>query len=1036
MKKHAYSHFVFLTCVLSAIPVTAQNYVGASAVLREVQEANAKPGEKDEHADEQTKLRNELKQFSQTVSNLPPAEAAQRWLELVDRAAKIRQQVVANPNPMSSPIQGAVVLEALPPPADWSELAKAIAARPPGKGSQEPVELGLRFLADALTGDIEGRKRETATLQARAKNSDQQAAMFYRMILQQLSVSLLASSTDPDVIVKSLERQLDAAREQGMAQPLVVPNLVSEVGPEKAEAFLRKALTESEAQLTFETPNETSRLAQRLAVELMDKMKSPQWGLVNSLDSIELYEAIQKRFATETTKAPAVPGMPDVDIPTDNMGMTPKVKAEVHYMLGLIAKDRSKDAVVVAKELGGQIGLFMPENAFQAMERAGYASALDSFFYELLSQDPALPFWDQYVPLAAQAGQTDRMLALARAAAARDDIGNNKKAAIQQVLFKALLAADQVDEGVVEMRKWMATDDSTTPGFGNGYNFGNGYSKGQLGVLLAQIGELTQKPEWTQEGIDIAKSWLRQSSGQAQLQWESTPVLSSLAEILVRLNRGPEAETVLSETLARSVRLEKSQPQYAYNPGMSQTTLKEMAKLYHSAGREADVLVLLEESPDWGAKDLSDLSDSSMFDQGVALMQIHTASSSLPIAYLAANALIASGQKGKAARIVDDLLNRQPGLDRGYELLLALKGTDAIPRLNELFALDPFEERPLIWKAHLLRQKNQLEEAEKAVRQAIAIDPSDGEEGRGDRMRAYAELADIREARGDQKEAGFYREVVKAIRTSEDADRFYAAGLLKRAVAMYEEGLTHFADAYCIQSRLAIQLSALGKNQEAEDHYRRAYELMPDSFGRVESHCFGCERVFTGERAQSIAEKVFTKLVAERPDKPQVHYLLGYLREEQERFNEARTNYMDAVRLDPDYLNAWGKLEGIGEHVLMSPKERDQIVFSILRLDPMQRHQHPRLDEVTDLAGLWNVIEAGSHRYAAPATNLFTLTASKAALEKRESDPAANAMQIQMMQQVRMRSGQITPAGAVAQTPFVALAGQLMFNDYGMMNDL
>ena len=35
---------------------------------------------------------------------------------------------------------------------------------------------------------------------------------------------------------------------------------------------------------------------------------------------------------------------------------------------------------------------------------------------------------------------------------------------------------------------------------------------------------------------------------------------------------------------------------------------------------------------------------------------------------------------------------------------------------------------------------------------------------------------------------------------------------------------------------------------------------MPDSFGRVESHCFGCERAFEGQRAQSLAEKIFTEL--------------------------------------------------------------------------------------------------------------------------------------------------------------------------------
>jgi tetratricopeptide (TPR) repeat protein len=410
-------------------------------------------------------------------------------------------------------------------------------------------------------------------------------------------------------------------------------------------------------------------------------------------------------------------------------------------------------------------------------------------------------------------------------------------------------------------------------------------------------------------------------------------------------------------------------------------------------------------------------------------------SSPLPVPYLAANALLATGQQEQASKITEELLRRYPGLDRGYELLLALDGTNAIPHLDELFARDQFEERPLIWKAHLLRQQGQLDEAEKIIRQAISIDPSDGEEGRGDRMRAYSELADILEARGNQKDADSYREIVKAIRLSEDADQFYLAGLLKRAIAMYEEGLSHFSDAYCIQSRLAIQLAAIGDNQGAEEHYRRAFELMPDSFGRVESHCFGCEKAFDGEHAQSIAEKVFTQLAAERPNKPQVHYLLGYLRGEEERYNEAQTNYLDAVRLDPDYLNAWVKLQEVNEQTLMPAKQRDEIVFNILRLDPLQRHAQPGFERVTDLMGLWNAVTTAVSHQSAPATHLLVLDASKVALEKKADDSSDQSMRIQMMERMQRDRQNLSPARAVAQTPFIRLAGQMILSGNSGMDE-
>ena len=96
-----------------------------------------------------------------------------------------------------------------------------------------------------------------------------------------------------------------------------------------------------------------------------------------------------------------------------------------------------------------------------------------------------------------------------------------------------------------------------------------------------------------------------------------------------------------------------------------------------------------------------------------------------------------------------------------------------------------------------------------------------------------------------------------------------------RAFQTYREALEIFSDAYCIQSRLAVQLNRQGRRKEALEHYRRAYELMPSSFGRVESHCFGCESVFQSAEAQSIAEQVFVDIIRKSPERPQAQYPPG-----------------------------------------------------------------------------------------------------------------------------------------------------------------
>ena len=721
-----------------------------------------------------------------------------------------------------------------------------------------------------------------------------------------------------------------------------------------------------------------------------------------------------------------LPGLPGLSamppLPENDFDMA-RNQAQIYYLLGLISLNRTTEAVAVAKKLNGRSVSYSCTEAFKVMEHAGYTAALDNFLHDLLAGNPDLAFWDQYVELAAHAGTTDRMLVLVRGALAHADLSDTRKAGLQQILFKALLAADKVDEGVAQLRLLAAQDDGTR----NGENYG----PGRLGVILAQLGVLVKNPAWTDEGIALAKAWLAKNTGPGSPGDSISEVVETLAQILSDQQRGPEAEALLTEALARVTTPGNTTDNQDWQGPAARPILTALTVLYHRAGRYQDVLDLLEQSPDWGASDLGELLATIPAENPLAVMWLHTGTSPLPVPYLAANALRATGQREAAQKILGPLQDRYPGLDRCYELLIALDGTNAIPQLDLWFKRDQFEERPLIWKAHLLREENQLEAAEQTIRQAISIDPSDGEEGRGDRMRAYAELADIRAARGDQKDADFYREVVKAIRMSEDADQYYQAGLLKRAIQLYEQGLAHFADAYCIQSRLAIQLAALGQNAQAEEHYRRAYELMPDSFGRVESHCFGCEKAFDGEHAQSIAEKVFTQFAAAHPDKPQVYYLLGYLRTEEERFAEARTNYLTATRLDPDYLNAWVKLQETDEQVLAPAAERDRIAFNILRLDPLRRHAQVSFANVTDLAGLWETAAATAAPPSPLATNLMSLPASKLALEKIKGNSRRAAMIMAMAQDRVNRQERLAPAALVADTSLVNLASQMIMNNTG-----
>ncbi len=336
-----------------------------------------------------------------------------------------------------------------------------------------------------------------------------------------------------------------------------------------------------------------------------------------------------------------------------------------------------------------------------------------------------------------------------------------------------------------------------------------------------------------------------------------------------------------------------------------------------------------------------------------------------------------------ALQILDVLISREPGLDPAYELLIGLDPAGAMQKLDALAKLDPYQERPLIWKAKLLLDQGQLAAAGQTIREAISIDPSDGEQGKNTRMYAYKILAEVLRQEGDDDSAKVFDGAIAAIRKSERADDFQNAGLHSIARKMYKDSLELFNDAYCIQSRLAIQLYEAGDLEQAAIHFERAFQLMPSSFGMIESHCFGCEGAFAGELAQELAEKIFLRLLQEDPKKPQVHYLLGYLRSAQSRPREALKHYQEAVRLAPQYLNAWEKLADIASRYPEHAQLHDDAVCALLKLDPQQRHIQVDAREIKDLAKFWEAYSAAQKRRVPPPVIDNELAGAKAEQQLR-----------------------------------------------------
>lgn len=395
-------------------------------------------------------------------------------------------------------------------------------------------------------------------------------------------------------------------------------------------------------------------------------------------------------------------------------------------------------------------------------------------------------------------------------------------------------------------------------------------------------------------------------------------------------------------------------------------TLAELVGLYAKNEQYKDVVHLLDHAIGWGAKDIKDAS----FYSSNRIFEVDAAVS-----------LHAVGRSQQAKSILRDYLRyKDNSADSAYQALVDIEGAAAAGFFKKLASEAPFEERPLIWQAVLLKDAGELEAAEIMARQAISIDPTDGEMNANNRLRAYAVLADILEAR-DSDEAAVFKNVVAAVDLSEVADEYRTAGLHLDALRLYKESLSLFADAYCVRFRAAVELEAAGLHAEAEEHFEAAYTLMPDQFGRIESHCFGCEGAFEGERAESIAERVFTRMLEERPEQASLHYLMGYLNNSRNRPMDALRNFKRAVEIDPLYYNAWMHLRNLantsGDHKLSLVATQ-----AMLKIAPSRSLGSLGNLTISQIGQIWNTLDAILPIMPERSTEIYPLAASAELMEE------------------------------------------------------
>jgi tetratricopeptide (TPR) repeat protein len=931
------------------------------------------------------------------VEGLEIDKQAAAWAEQLDALSRVKdrsgweyQRLVQS-----------MLLKSFPHVDSWPELAQSLSQISEEEGLSADSAKALKLLVKVLEADQEGFEQLLYEKKPKAKAKKSLLSSLFgggssRQYDQFASLKNNYSRDFGDTEMQLAAFQEELTKAQLKTENYVnisVPPLVSYVGEEKAKPMLEEvvklmmktdAVRDDRVSIHFSADKPTLKLLQKILKEtegaiavypseLMEAFRDEELlaRMLKSIDQFSEYDRESLRELDFDLKVCAG----DVEGAKKALGEIRKLQAKEtqESLKGITKLDPQLRALLEEKHSSSSLSVD-PQNSGEKVIAFGTLK-------KLIDEPRSEGVWSLLNRFGLELGKTDQVLDLFSEKFPGVEPKSLNDARVLEEVAEVYLSLDAVEKGKALRERSIAFYEKEFARFIEQHNdvslealpvseLANLYARqGKLAVALEEIEEAK---EWYGKVLALPEELeLKEvKDGKRVLSRIDSTVLSSVSE-LIKLEEMALAQESLVDLLELYGHFENQNRAGSYGGyyrSSDQASVGEvLVELYRAAESADDIVWLLENFPYWEKKDLFEMTDRDFIvDAAWALSKTGKAD-------LAFGLLKKEIMGGK-------LLNHDPA----YKLLLSLKNPETAGFLEQLAQQNPFQERPLIWQAQIAVEVEDFVKAEKLARKGIAIDPSDGEQGKDDRMQVYAVLADALAGQGKEKDAHFFREVVAAIRMGERADTLFYAGLTKRALEQYNQSLEHFADAYCLQSRLAVYHAEMGENDKAEQYYQRAFELMPSSFGRVESHCFGCEGAFSGKTAQSIAERVFKGLIQKNPKHPQTYYLMGYLEDSRNRDDAALKYYKKAVELDPLYLNAWKKIVSTGAKPNKETLQfKQQAALQLLKLDPQAR-QTSRGDNLS-----FRLKEAYGILAAAPVVSSdvqlsFPLPASAENVKKRE----------------------------------------------------
>lgn len=820
-----------------------------------------------------------------------------------------------------------VLLTALPSPEIWPHFISRIKKQADSEEDGKKQYI-LLMIAALLEGDQDAQMRLSEDYFSGLSSDDRYSVYQIESYIDDVFIR----SANKNISRQYLNDKLSRAKSSGESTYIHLPNLIPIYGAEDAIAMIRQVL-KSENVYVNTNSIQTSNAIKNEIIALGDQVKTPQWDFVNAIEpiSIALFESAS--FSRR------LPGDEDRFL-----------QASAYYLFSLVIDQQIDKALLVAKENDIKISS-IDSNVFKKIIDAGYAKSIYEFIRRYMGQSSDMELLETYIDLAIAAGQHSELLGYLNALRKSNKNKGAESIRLDVLVTKAYFAVGDAENGFDEFGKlranykkrkemFAALQDALLP----------------LAVNVMNAGFYSDNPRWYAEGKvfagELSRDWLVSKGALYYAYIDALIVNGDLVG----------AQNVLVE----HARLAATSANFSASPEAAEYLMF----VYAKAGQCQEVLALLDGYKGWGAMDAT-------------LLMFHKVGSpSIFVGEYVSACLIDQGRSDVARSMLELLMAYEPGYDPAYSLYKKVVGAgEAIEYFDKLYHFDAFEERPLIWKASVLMDQGKFSDALSVLQKALTIDPSDGEQHLGRRMLAYQLMGEVYDALGDTQKAQDFKGIIDAIRLAEKADKLNAAGFNQKAVSMYDEASKRFSGAYCIQSRLAVRQNAFGLTEQSLEHYRRAYELMPDSFGYMESHCLGCSAVFKNKSGQELAEKVFQDLLNHNTNKPQIYYMMGYLKKTQKDYTSAWAFFQKAASLDGGYINAWSEMNKVQRELIIKQSDYDQTITNLIRLDPMVRHVDIGEHTVRDLKALWTSTEAIGNESLPKIEPTYKLKASADTIE-------------------------------------------------------